>query len=134
MYLLLALAGVCTLLVIPVSLGIVKDWVYDWFRTSAGIAGSSLLLMLFIYGFAGLKHERILFFVKSLGDITYSTYMLHFPIQLALMLIINPQNDNIFRSTAMLAFFIAIVIVTAVIVYAVYERPVQDYLRKRWLL
>ncbi|HEY5348014.1 MAG TPA: acyltransferase family protein, partial [Rhizomicrobium sp.] len=79
--------------------------------------------------FGGGAWRRLSF----LGDISYSTYLLHFPMQLGLALFalrfgLTPQNfQNI---PAMAAFFLALIALGAASHYG-FERPMQKLLRGR---
>lgn len=76
----------------------------------------------------GGKYRRISF----LGDISYSSYLLHFPMQLALVLLAlrlgwQPQ---LFMSGWALGAFYAALIALASASYRFFERPLQNLLRE----
>jgi peptidoglycan/LPS O-acetylase OafA/YrhL len=67
-----------------------------------------------------------------LGDISYSTYMIHFPMQLALVLIalhfgLTPKT---FQSVWVLALFYAALIGLGLLSFHYFERPMQSLIRK----
>lgn len=105
---------------------------HNTLRTTAGVAASSVLLLCFIYWFSKVKSARILAFIQWCGNITYSTYLIHFPIMLAAMLVIHPQSPEMFREVWTLVVFVTLVVVMGSILYRFYEKPVQDALRRKW--
>lgn len=68
-----------------------------------------------------------------IGDLTYSTYLLHFPLQLAILLLVqtNLVSTNI-DSTFFIAFFV-ILLLLSYACFHYFERPAQRYIRNRFL-
>ena len=68
-----------------------------------------------------------------LGDISYATYMLHFPMQLGLALIANALDwePQVFMQAWVLAAFYVALIGLGTLSYRFYERPMQRLLRDR---
>jgi len=67
-----------------------------------------------------------------LGDISYSTYLLHFPMQLTLALIalrIGLEPAFFMQGWVMLAFLAALIGLGS-LSYFFFEKPVQNWLRK----
>lgn len=75
----------------------------------------------------GGKWERFSF----LGDISYSTYMLHFPMQLVLALIAAhlTLTPAFFENGVALIVFYAVLIALGLLSYNKFERPTQNLLR-----
>jgi len=76
----------------------------------------------------GGRYARISF----LGDISYSTYMIHFPMQLTLALVAlkfgwTPKS---FQSVGALAAFYVVLIALGFASYRFFERPMQRLIRK----
>lgn len=68
-----------------------------------------------------------------LGDISYSTYLIHFPMQLTLALIATRlalKPDFFMRGWVMIAFY-AVLIALGTASYRFFERPVQHWIRQR---
>ncbi len=70
-----------------------------------------------------------------LGDLTYASYLLQFPIQLAAVLIIDKAgiNRDVFLSPLALLAFVAVTFCSAWIVYRFFEAPAQNALRSLWM-
>jgi peptidoglycan/LPS O-acetylase OafA/YrhL len=76
----------------------------------------------------GGKWERF----SLLGDISYSTYMLHFPMQLSLALIAAhfALTPAFFENGIALAIFYIVLIGLGLLSFNLFERPMQTLLRK----
>jgi len=71
--------------------------------------------------------------LEYLGDISYATYLLHFPLQLGLALIalrLDLDSDFFMQGWVMLAFYV-ILIGLGALSYRFFERPLQNRLRGR---
>lgn len=68
-------------------------------------------------------------FFQFWGDMTYSTYLTHFPIQLCMYMIIDPQSYTAFFSPKIFLAYIIVVFVVGRIVFKYFEMPVQFKLR-----
>jgi peptidoglycan/LPS O-acetylase OafA/YrhL len=66
-----------------------------------------------------------------LGDISYSTYLIHFPMQLALALIALRLGwtPAIFQTGYAMTAFYAVLIFLGWLAYARFERPLQTLIR-----
>lgn len=92
----------------------------------------TLSAVLFIYLFnLGIINKIPFRSLSFLGNITYAMYLLHFPVQLMIMLIINPQDLHIFSETWMLLIYVSTVIVLSILCYRYFEQPMQSYIRKK---
>ena len=73
--------------------------------------------------------------LTGLGNLTYASYMVHFPMQLATMLVLGalaiPVQPLVYTDGFMLAYLGAVLIV-AFAVFRCVERPAQDMLRSRF--
>ena len=89
----------------------------------------TLLALALVETFRGTLGARISF----IGDITYSSYLLHFPLQLVFLLILSNFNlgKNIFYSIPFFLLFFLVLITLSFISYNYFERPLQKYIRKK---
>ena len=69
--------------------------------------------------------------VAWIGNLTYSSYLLHFPMQIAVVLCIGAGllPDGVFGSPAGLVAFLALLVVVSHWTYVAFEHPAQDWLR-----
>ncbi|GAB3928908.1 hypothetical protein GCM10028804_36590 [Larkinella terrae] len=70
-----------------------------------------------------------------IGDISYSSYLLHFPLQLTMVLLANRFGYTyaVFESPVLLLLFFAVLITLSFLSHRFFEMPVQDKLRKMFL-
>jgi peptidoglycan/LPS O-acetylase OafA/YrhL len=70
--------------------------------------------------------------VAPLGNLTYSSYLLHFPIQLTAVLVIDSLQigRGLFYSPAALMTFLAVTFIAAHWAYHYLERPAQSLIRR----
>jgi peptidoglycan/LPS O-acetylase OafA/YrhL len=68
--------------------------------------------------------------IRIIGDITYSTYLLHFPLQLTAVLILEELSIYVdFRTKLAWCAFILSVIAMSIVSFYFFERPMQRLLR-----
>lgn len=71
---------------------------------------------------------------RLVGDITYSTYLVHFPVQLAIVLAVRRWDLPIdYRDGRTFVAFVAAVILVAIPTYYAFELPAQGAIRRRLL-
>ena len=93
-----------------------------------------IITLTFLYGFSHKFFDRIPNRIyQFFGDMTYSTYLIHFPIQLGIYLIIRPTDYSIFFSKSFFIIYMLTVLVLGRLVYRYFELPVQHFLRKQIL-
>lgn len=67
---------------------------------------------------------------RTIGDITYSTYLLHTPIQMMILLAGKTQLVTInFSAPGVFLLFLGAVVTLAIPTYHYFEKPVQNYIR-----
>lgn len=76
---------------------------------------------------AGVLFKRAAF----LGNATYSSYLLHFPIQLAMVTVVDAAGYSraIFFNPIMMVAYLALVILLSLAVYYWFELPAQKWIR-----
>lgn len=68
-----------------------------------------------------------------LGNLTYSSYLIHFPVQLAFVIALPAAGIAIdYRSPALLFGFLTTTFVISVFVFRYFEAPMQKIIRKRY--
>jgi peptidoglycan/LPS O-acetylase OafA/YrhL len=93
---------------------------------------TSSLVLLFIVVFHTITSRRITSFFRNLGNMTYSVYLVHYPIQITIFLILRPDSYTVFNSPKILFLFLATSIFVGWIAYEYFEKPVQKYLRFKY--
>ncbi|WP_294124082.1 acyltransferase [Sphingomonas sp.] len=69
--------------------------------------------------------------LASVGNLTYSSYLVHFPLQLILAIAVAASGITLpVTSTWFLLVYLGVVLGVSALVYQKFERPVQDRLRK----
>ena len=93
---------------------------------------ASCAVLTVILMFRNLKSKRMIKGFRSVGNMTYSLYLVHFPIQMAIVLILDPADPSIYNEPSTLFVFLALSILAGWLVYEYFERPVQIYLRNKF--
>jgi len=67
-----------------------------------------------------------------IGDITYSSYLLHFPIQICIALLVSHDllRSNFYLNPIALVLFFALLVPLAYATFRGFERPIQNALRR----
>lgn len=70
--------------------------------------------------------------LEFLGNISYSSYLIHFPLQLTIAIFFAPtiENQKLFSSSAFLVAFMITLIILSHITFVCFERPIQNKLRQ----
>ncbi|HUN58779.1 MAG TPA: acyltransferase [Candidatus Binataceae bacterium] len=81
--------------------------------------------------FARTEHA-LLDRVAFLGNATYSSYLIHFPMQLAMVVAIDAAgiSRHLMMNVPALLLYLAFVVACSLIVYRWFEEPMQDYFRR----
>lgn len=78
------------------------------------------------------RHERVRRGLTGLGDMTYASYMIHFPLQIAMVLTLEALSIDMaaaFRGPWLLPLFLGLTLGLSVLVYRGFERPARQWLR-----
>ena len=79
-----------------------------------------------------IKRIDIQNFFKLLGNLTYSLYLLHLPVQIIFLLVFTYLNipDNIFIKDYFLILFFVTIIISSYHCFRIYEKPLNKNIRK----
>jgi peptidoglycan/LPS O-acetylase OafA/YrhL len=70
--------------------------------------------------------------MRTIGDISYSAYLLHFPLQLLIVVAAAYSHVELkFNRPELLLFFLCSLFILSVLTYHYFERPAQYYIRKK---
>ena len=91
-------------------------------------------LGLFLFAHIKIKDVRLRSTLKILGNLTYSSYLIHVPLQLIIILILSNQNIKIpMYSAYFLIFYLISILLLSRITFCYFEKPIQDKIRKYFL-
>lgn len=71
-------------------------------------------------------------YFRLLGNMTYSTYLIHFPIQIVMFMILKPQEYTFFFNGTILIVYLVIVLVMGRLVFVLIEVPLKRTVRERF--
>lgn len=119
---------------------------FDIFFKNISLIKNLLKMILFISGFSlivllGACVDRIGLLkklnpmFKFVGSLTYSTYLWHLPVQVLVLFVFDvfSVNRDIFNSNFVFIIWIIFMIVAGRMSYLYIERPIQVYIRERYL-
>ncbi len=91
----------------------------------------TILVLAVLEAVRGSLGRRLAF----IGDLSYSSYLVHFPVQIALALVVVLLgfDRSVFTSPWLLGAFVMGVVALALASHRLLEVPMQRYLRRRWL-
>jgi peptidoglycan/LPS O-acetylase OafA/YrhL len=83
--------------------------------------------------FGEMKCGSVFKHIAFLGNATYSSYLVHFPIQLGMVMALDYMgfSRTVFFSDIALVTYLGLVISISLVVYYLFESPAQDWLRSR---
>ncbi|WP_166873662.1 acyltransferase family protein [Massilia mucilaginosa] len=98
----------------------------------AVVALVPLLVYVFLQGVQPL-HRGVRRCFNELGNLTYASYLLHFPLQLYIALACGWLGREVpWRSPWLFLGFVTATLVLSYVCYHHLERPLQDWIRRRW--
>ena len=107
--------------------------IFDNYFLFYGIIFGTLILSLVLIQ-SRLKYNEK--YIPKLGiffnSISYSSYLIHFPLQL-IFIIIFGMNSEIFNREYILFLFFGILIILSTLSYRFYETPIQNIIRNKFL-
>jgi peptidoglycan/LPS O-acetylase OafA/YrhL len=98
------------------------------------IWGACIFILLFCLGAEPGSWQRTWFgrLCCELGNMTYASYLLHFPLQLGVALVFVWLDQSIpYRSYLLFWGYLLACLILAFVVYRLFERPMQDWIRRR---
>lgn len=76
--------------------------------------------------------RRVQKFIEAAGNMTYSSYLIHFPIQLAIVIFFGYIQMAVpYRNVAFFFFFFVVTLLASYYIYRWFEVPAQAWIRKR---
>ena len=94
--------------------------------------GFFCLSLLFVFLKIGSVLKPIASFISGLGNLTYSMYLCHFPIQLSMVLFFLRQKIDIpYKNSWLFLFFIIITIFISFFIHKILEKPSKEFLRRK---
>ncbi len=69
---------------------------------------------------------------RNLGNMTYSIYLVHFPVQICIFLVLRPKDYAVFNDPKILFLFLVTSVITGWLTFRYVERPVQRFLRSKF--
>ena len=95
--------------------------------------GFFCLMLLIVFLKIGSVLKPIASFISGLGNLTYSMYLCHFPIQILMVLFFLKQKIDIsYKNTWLFLFFIIITILISFFIYRILEKPSKEFLRRKF--
>ncbi len=113
--------------------GLISSWKIEFSYSKLFI---HFLVISLVYFFV-LINKLFIYHYKFwvfLGNLTYSSYLIHFPIQLILMIFLQKFNYDInIDSTGLFLFFMFSTLFLSIYVYKFFEMPMQNLIRSKFL-
>lgn len=111
-------------------------WIYIWMTPSVGIfflTGIAFPLSVSTLAAIGFTYKNFMKPFAAIGDISYSSYLLHFPLQMLFAMAVDylGYGRAIFYSPWMLLIFMVVLIAISFSSHRFFEVPLQRLLRKK---
>ena len=111
-------------------------WVYIWMSPATGVfflTGIAFPLSVTTLAAIGFTYQNFLKPIGAIGDISYSSYLLHFPLQMLFAMAVDylGYGRDVFYSPWMLLMFMVVLIAISFSSHRFFEVPLQRMLRKK---
>lgn len=108
----------------------ILELIFNYFPTAV-LFPITLLSLALVEAFRGTLGARLRF----IGDISYSSYLLHFPLQLVFILLISKFqiNSDFFYTIPCFLIYFLFLLSLSFLSYNRFERPLQKYIREKFL-
>ena len=94
--------------------------------------GFFCFMLLIVFLKIGSVLKPIASFISGLGNLTYSMYLCHFPIQISMVLFFLKKKADIpYKNSWLFLFFIFITIIISFFIYRILEKPSKEFLRRK---
>jgi peptidoglycan/LPS O-acetylase OafA/YrhL len=70
--------------------------------------------------------------ISVIGDLTYSTYLLHFPLQLIIIGFTQYFDYNLYLGKIVFIIYFIILLLLSYVTYQYFELPAQKYVRQKF--
>jgi peptidoglycan/LPS O-acetylase OafA/YrhL len=122
--------SIFTLLASPIFIHLTSIYRHKYFATLFLMSYTPILL------FVCARHfnfpPAIQKTIEAAGNMTYSSYLIHFPIQLAVAIcFLNAEQKIPYYSTVFFIGFIFVTLVLSYYIYRLFELPAQNYIRRK---
>jgi len=97
-----------------------------------GTFGVLLSAMWLVLAFACIGKAAVVRRLSFLGNLTYSSYLVHFPIQLILVQLVDMTGwgRTVFLSRLTFGLYLLLIAMVSLALYYAFERPAQNWLRR----
>ena len=91
-----------------------------------------VVVLCFIITFRSSKPKFVASTFRNLGNMTYSIYLVHFPVQICIFLLMRPKDYVVFNDPKILLLFLVTSVITGWLTFRYVEKPVQRFLRSKF--
>ena len=130
--------SIMTLLNILIFGRFLNDFFFDFQKSISFLIGDRFMILLFLVKFPLLIINLIIIqhFFRNLGkqflivgELSYTIYLIHFPIQIILIIISKELMNFNFNSEYFFIFYFILVFITSFVIHKFYELPLKILLR-----
>ncbi|HTE34788.1 MAG TPA: acyltransferase [Chryseolinea sp.] len=105
----------------------------DFVLTLRMIPIASTLVLISLIAFKNVTAKWLISFFRHIGNMTYSVYLVHFPIQIIIFMVLSPTDWRVFNNPIVLLSFVTISMAVGWLAYEYFEKPAQKWLRAKYL-